>query len=206
MTVTTDNNQATDITTIGARVEIANEGHEYHGEVGAVVEHKSGWLTIALDNTEEEVEVKLRKADLALWVEPVEEVATKTMSGTLNKYRANYVTTHTKRGNKSQSSEKSIAAKYFEGYDHGEVAHMAASLLGMVEFDGLYMQYKHLNNGQMRMNSGNKVNNAIKRGDLVEQDVADLMEKIRSGKYELPSTHALDSVHRPEHLPKVTGQ
>ena len=180
--------------TIGASVRLV-EHKDYQGECGVVSAYVKGWYEVDLNDTEDEVIVKVRAKQLELWVEPIEE--TKTMSGTLNKYRKNYLTTHTAKGNKSQSSKESVAARYFEGYDHCAVAHMVASLLNLPAFDELYHQYAHLNNGQMRMNSGNKLNNAIKRGELIEEDVADLMEEVKSGNYELPNTDKLDRMHRP---------
>lgn len=193
----------TDVIAKLSEVTIIKDGHEYQGEHGIVIDVAKGWYTVEMNDTEEEVIIKMRQADLEIWVE--EEAEEKSMSGTLNKYRKNYQTTHTAKGNKSQSSKLSVTARHMEGYDHGQVAQMAASLLDAAELTSLYHQYAHLNNGQMRMNCGNKINNAVKRGDLIEEDVAAIVEQHRDGSFEMENTETLDRKHRPERCAQILG-
>lgn len=186
---------------IGAKVRIL-EHKDYKDSLGFVTAVSSGWYTVELDDERhsDNHEVKLRQADLELWAE---ESAPATMSGTMGKYRKDYVTTYTAKGNRSQSSATSVTARHMEGYDHAAVAQIAAMLLGsgedVLEF---YHRYAHLNNGQMRMNCGNRINAAVKRGDIVEDDVANVMALVEGGECELTPAGVLDARHRPDRIKK----
>ncbi|AIZ01445.1 hypothetical protein CJY_0046 [Vibrio phage CJY] len=186
---------------LDARVVVSKQGHEADELVGTVTEVKKGWHTVLLDagNT-----VKLQAKHLSPWVESQEadddqaDDKPKGMSGTLNKYRRTYRPSLTAKGGKSQSSTASITARYMEGYDHAQVAQVLALLLGMGEAQTeeslvYYRMYAHLNNGQMRMNCGNRINNAVKRGDLTEDDVKELMESLPA----IWTAEDLDPKHRP---------
>lgn len=183
---------------IGTEVTVI-EHKEHQGAQGIISGIAKGWYSVDLNDTDEEVIIKVRAKALEIWVE--EEVEQKSMSGTLNKYRKTYQTTHTAKGNKSQSSKLSVTARHMEGFDHGQVAQFTSSLLGSdAELMEFYHQYAHLNNGQMRMNCGNKINNAVKRGDLIEEDVAAIVEQHCDGSIVLANTDTLDRKYRPERV------
>lgn len=91
------------------------------------------------------------------------------MAGTLNKYRATYVTSVTFEGRKSLNNGDDLAG-LLERCHHNDVARIAAIALGM-DKEALVEKYAHLNNGQIRMNSGNRIRAAIKRGDITMVDV-----------------------------------
>lgn len=192
---------ASTVIAIDTEVRIV-EHKTYTNQCGVVVAIDKGWYSVDLNDTDEEVIVKVRAKALEIWVEETDEP--KTMHDTLAKYRKTYVTTYTARNNKSQSSPKSVVAKYMEGFDHAQVAQFTSSLLGssmdMLEF---YHQYSHLNNGQMRMNCGNRINAAVKRGDIIEGDVEAIVGQWREGSIELQSAETLDKIYRPERLPKT---
>lgn len=191
---------------VGAEVRIIDEKHKFHGECGVVLEVSKGWWSVDLNDTDEETIVKVRQSALELWVEETDEL--KGMSNTLNKYRKTYKATHTAKGNKSQSSKLSVVAELMEGYDHAYVAQIAASMLGLTKADKkkgieedeqslwLYHAYSPLNNGQMRMNAGNRINAAIKRGDITREDVKHAMENDSW----VVSADELDPKYRPERV------
>ena len=101
-------------------------------------------------------------------LEPHEE-GERTMSQTLNKYRANYVVGVSGSGRKSLHNGDELAT-LLEHKDHNDVAAIAERALGL-EAGTLRTKYQHLNNGQIRMNSGNRIRAALKRGDITIEDV-----------------------------------
>ncbi|MFC3151513.1 hypothetical protein ACFOEK_10790 [Litoribrevibacter euphylliae] len=58
-----------------------------------------------------------------------------------------------------------------KGSTPAEVAQLAAILLGLPQLE-LVKKYAHLNAGQVRMNSGNRIRRLVKKGSITVEDVA----------------------------------
>lgn len=86
------------------------------------------------------------------------------MSATLLKYRQRYTPTTAYSGRASLNNGDPIA-DHFAGMSPLEVMQEAERLLGLDNGE-LVARYENLNPGQQRMNAGNRVRAAIKRGDL----------------------------------------
>ena len=114
---------------------------------------------------------KVKKDDL-LWLA---EVAThlpsqgRGMSETLSRYRASYETTISYSGRKSLSNGDAIA-QFLEMVAPDAVMTQAERILGL-EAGFLTEKYQNLNEGQKRMNSGNRLRAALKRGDITPVDL-----------------------------------
>lgn len=86
------------------------------------------------------------------------------MSRQLQKYRGGYQECVTASGNKSLNNGDEVAS-WLEGKDWAEVCRLADEVLG--EEPGFHAtKYERLNPGQRRMNSGNRIRAAVKRGDF----------------------------------------
>lgn len=113
------------------------------------------------------------KADL-LWLTEVAALlgddASKTMSATLLRYRAKYSPTVAYSGRKSLHNADPIAL-FLEGMEPDDVMAAAERILGL-EPGFLSEKYASLNPGARRMNSGNRIRAALKRGDISETDLA----------------------------------
>lgn len=88
------------------------------------------------------------------------------MAGTLARYKPGYVECVAYSGASSQNNGDALA-QALEGKTPAEVMEWAEKLLGL-EVGFLAQKYASLNPGQQRMNSGNRVRAALKRGDLTE--------------------------------------
>ena len=84
------------------------------------------------------------------------------MSKTLAKHRVNYVRTKTATGGTSMDNDDPIA-QALRGKTPEQVCKLAEQLIPNCEAT---TKYAHLNPGQQRMNAGNLIRNAYKRGDL----------------------------------------
>lgn len=158
------------------------------GVTGVVTEIAKGWVTVTANGESKKYRAKqLEVMEL--------EAPKKSQAETLKEYRKGYRVSVTGNGRKSQASVLSAVAMYWEGNDHGKVAQWAAILLNE-ETLAFYNKYSHLNNGQMRMNSGNRVNAAVKRGEISTTELEAVMEA------EITPTLELDSKFRPERLAK----
>ena len=108
-----------------------------------------------------------------LWLMEIARLVTKAggqrMSETLLKYRANYVPTTSYSGRKSLNNGD-LVAEFLAGMEPLEVLAAAEQILGF-ETGELVAKYQHLNVGQMRMNGGNRLRAAIKRGDITAADL-----------------------------------
>jgi hypothetical protein len=108
-------------------------------------------------------------------VEAEEGEKAKNMGSTLAAYKAAgaYIKSVTAAGKPSMRKADDIAA-FLATMLPEEVAALATEILGL-DFP-LYVgdgtgKYDRLNPGQVRMNSGNRIRAALKRGDIVEADV-----------------------------------
>lgn len=86
------------------------------------------------------------------------------MANTLAKYRVGYVVSVTADGRKSLNNGDELA-ELLEGLDHMQVARVAELALDL-EIGFLATKYAKLNNGQIRMNSGNRIRAALKSGKI----------------------------------------
>lgn len=106
--------------------------------------------------------------------EPEEEPERKTMWA-LKEARKHYVTVSKSNGGKSTNCGDGLASLLLDLLPN-EVALLADRVLE--EADGFHQaKYAHLNPGQVRMNSGNRIRSAFKRGDVTEEDVEDALFK-----------------------------
>jgi hypothetical protein len=85
------------------------------------------------------------------------------MSDVLKKYRGGYKKVQRARGVSLNNGDP--IAKLLEPINPEEMPRVAEVALGLEEGE-LLEKYGHLNNGQIRMNCGNRIRNAVKRGDL----------------------------------------
>lgn len=92
------------------------------------------------------------------------------MADQLNKYRSRYQLSIAASGAKSLNNGDDVA-QALEAKSAIEVMALADQLLGAPKgFASHAARYEKLNEGQKRMNSGNKLRAAVKRGDLVVED------------------------------------
>ena len=118
------------------------------------------------------VKSKAKKADIEAALAELlddESEASREMSATLAKYRSRYTVSVAPSGRKSLNNGDEIA-EILEGRDAKEVLVIAEQLLGL-EAGELQVKYERLNVGQKRMNGGNRIRSAIKRGDVTVDDL-----------------------------------
>jgi predicted HicB family RNase H-like nuclease len=136
---------------------------------GTVIAINRGWATI---NTSTGGERKARVSSLEHATEEGEdeEEGGRRMSSTLNRYKPTYKECVTHNGTKSQNNGDELAT-LLEGMEPAHVAITAAIALGLDDPFALVEKYSSLNPGQIRMNSGNRIRAAVKRGDVTVEDV-----------------------------------
>lgn len=122
-------------------------------------------------NLPAEEAAKLKRDELEWLLEVAACFATKKqqMAEILARYRAKYETCATASGRTSKRCGDEVSV-LFTGLDQNQAALFAELALGL-ELGELREKYGHLNNGQIRMNSSNRVRGAIKRGDLTVEDL-----------------------------------
>ncbi len=139
--------------------------------VWLLVGAKSGWFHVEQDDEKRNVRanqimtvVEMEQDELD---DEDEEEASRNMSRTLDRYRAlgHYQPSIGPNGSKSESNHD-VVANWLEGREPAEVMMLAEQLLGL-DRGFLMEKYGHLNRGQQRMNSGNRIRAALKRGELV---------------------------------------
>jgi hypothetical protein len=102
--------------------------------------------------------------------EAVELTVGQVMASTLRKHRVGYTPVKSAAGKPSLDNGDAIA-QALRGMEWSTVVALAESLLDGVEGGELAERYSHLNVGQRRMNAGNLIRNAIKRGELKVEEV-----------------------------------
>lgn len=135
---------------------------------GEVASQKGSWSTVR----DGETEVKVRTKALEIFDpegEDDEDEKVRAMSKTLNAYKPTYKPTITHNGTKSLNNGDAIA-EALTAMVPLDVVLFAEKMLG--KEGELTERYAHLNPGQKRMNSGNLIRGAIRRGDLTEEEVA----------------------------------
>lgn len=109
--------------------------------------------------------------DVLLAAEPEEGELTQAqvMSRKLREARQRYEVTVAASGNAS-ADNADVIAQALRGLEPRQVVAAAERILGMTEGE-LWARYERLNPGQQRMNAGNRIRGAIKRGDVVADEV-----------------------------------
>lgn len=96
----------------------------------------------------------------------------RSMADTMQRYRNqpdHYQTTTSYTGRKSLSIGDEVA-QFLDGMSPAEVLEAAERILGLEQHE-LAFKYAHLNAGQQRMNGGNRLRAAVKRGDIATTDL-----------------------------------
>ena len=109
---------------------------------------------------------KAKKEVLVAWLEAN---TVRSMSKTLMEYRPGYTLTLSYAGRKSLHNADPVAM-FLAGEDPEVVLTKAEKILGL-DAGFLTEKYAGLNPGQKRMNGGNRIRAALKRGDIVAADL-----------------------------------
>ena len=112
---------------------------------------------------------KAKVADIREWLAENPEPKA-GMAATLLKYRVGYEPSIAYSGRKSLNNGDAIA-HFLSGEEPLLVAARVERILGL-ETGFLVTKYAGLNPGQIRMNSGNRLRAALKRGDITAEDLA----------------------------------
>ena len=118
----------------------------------------------------------MSKKDETAKVETKDEAEVKSMSATMLKYRTKYEPSLSAAGRKSLNNGDDIA-HLLSSLDARDVVHLAEKALGL-KANELWDKYAHLNRGQQRMNAGNRIRGAVKRGELT---VAKVKKVLKAG-------------------------
>lgn len=163
---------------IDAVVRVAEEGDD----LWRVTKLAKGWYTLALLDSPE-VTLKARHADMELVdsaeleqieaEEEEEELTASKMAETLKKYRERYQLSVAKSGKKSLNNGDAVA-QALEYLDWTEVMALCCSLLAL-DYAELEAKYAHLNVGARRMNCGNRIRAAYKKGNVTVIEWIDRM-------------------------------
>ena len=140
---------------------------EGNDTIWTVSDYTKGWYTLEDDegNTKKARGGKLTVID-------AEDSGERTMSKQLNKYRALYEDSVANSGRKSKNTGDDLA-HLLSGMTPMEVCSIAEQVLGLEEGE-LSSRYAEMNSGQIRMNAGNRIRFAIKRGDITADEVAEV--------------------------------
>lgn len=136
------------------------------GAVGTITAIKGQWHTVVL---EDGTTVKGRAKQLTSYDADADlgtddETSKQSLAKTIAKYRDGYVPTIAAGGKKSLSNGDDLAL-FMAGMEPAQVCQLADQLLAVPS--GFHAaKYSHLNRGQQRMNAGNRIRAAAKRGDV----------------------------------------
>lgn len=145
---------------------------EIDGIEAEVLEYKRGWYTV---RTVDGDEIKAREAELEIPGEDDE----RTMNTQLKKAKQKYVAAKNANGERTHHCGDSLA-ELLLALEVGEVLSFADEVLDM-EAGWHATRYGHLNPGQRRMNAGNRIRGAIRRGDINPDDVSKVYERMGFG-------------------------
>ena len=109
-----------------------------------------------------------------------EALAPRRMATTLKRYRGAYEPVVSATGKMSMDNGKPVAVA-LRGLSHGEVHEIAEALLGFTP-GALAAKYGHLNAGQQRMNSGNRLNNSWKKGLVALEDIVAQADAVKDAR------------------------
>lgn len=153
---------------VDAVVRVADEGDD----LWVVTGNAKGWYSLVLRD-EPEVTLKARLADLELVdgseLDEIEseledeELKASRMAEQLKKYRERYTICVAKSGKKSLNNGDPVA-RALEYMDWEEVMGVCCRLL-VLDYYELETKYAHLNLGARRMNCGNRIRAAYRKGD-----------------------------------------
>ena len=121
---------------------------------------------------EDMVATKATAKVIEAWLEANPAKVKRIMADTLKRYRdkeGHYQPTKAYSGRKSLSIGDEVAL-FLDGMTPTEVMAAAERILGLHEGE-LVDRYNHLNLGQQRMNGGNRLRAALKRGDIKTTDL-----------------------------------
>ena len=132
------------------------------GDVKAeVIGHNRGWYT--LDGNR-----KVRTSEI-LGLAAKQDDEEKSLSNTMKKYRKKYTKTTTYNGLPTVNNGDDVAEALAK-LAPNEVVDLAERVLGLSDGE-LWEKYSHLNPGQQRMCSGNRIRAAVKKGTITAKDV-----------------------------------
>lgn len=112
-----------------------------------------------------ELPKRATKAQMVEAIEAHDEPKALPKMHALREARKHYVTTTV--GSKASVNCGDELATLLAPLDHVQVAELASYFAD----EDLLARYAHLNNGQVRMNSGNRLRAMVKRGDVTMDDV-----------------------------------
>ena len=92
----------------------------------------------------------------------------------LAKYRGGYANARSASGSKSKICGDELS-RTLEGLDANQVMSIAELVLGLAKNE-LVRKYEKLNEGQKRMNSGNRLRNAVKKGKISIEQIQSAMQ------------------------------
>lgn len=101
------------------------------------------------------------------------ELLERRQDNVLAKYRGGYENSTTAHGHKSKCNGDKVA-RALEGHTPETVMAAAEILLGMAQGE-LVAKYAKLNPGQRRMNSGNRIRNAVKKGIITANNIEEVI-------------------------------
>lgn len=168
-------------TALEINAPIVVTGNAYAGLTGKIATISKGWYEVELDDGRVQ---KMRAKHLLVNV-PAEEQDTdedeeltdaQKMKATLERHRTGYEKTVAHSGSASLDNGDKVA-KALRGLHPVEAMVLANMVVVPLdpEFDA-FAKYGHLNNGQQRMNSGNKIRGAVKREETTNEEVLGLVE------------------------------
>ena len=177
---THDQSEATEVDTQEIEQRVADEITE------AIPTQKGGTVESVKEEAEKEESIEELSDNLKEEIETLEEMqdevdrqdaedesddeeVKETMSSHLEKYRKEYVDSISSSGKKSKISGDEISLAMV-GLTPEEVMASAEAILGLKP-DELLNRYLHLNPGQKRMNAGNGIRAALKRGDITMDEI-----------------------------------
>lgn len=111
----------------------------------------------------------VKKDTTPVTVKTEDETEVKSMSSTMLKYREKYEPSISSGDRKSLNNGDEIA-HLLAGLEPKAVIAVAERVIKQSK-DSLLTKYEHLNSGQQRMNAGNRIRGAVKRGDATIKDV-----------------------------------
>jgi hypothetical protein len=145
-------------------VELDEEIENAKGQMSTTVSARVSSLQPLVDDEQaEEEEASLQADDVEEAEEEEEEAASSRMAEALRKARTRYVKTHRPSGAATAHNGDTIAKELLD-YEPLEVAEIADRCLKLPK--GTHAErYAGLNNGQIRMNSGNRIRGAWKKAE-----------------------------------------
>ena len=163
-TMTTSTQNTTNENTQASNAQAA----DHNAQIDAMSKKDLVAMAVAAGTHTKSAANRIRKEELAAMFH-VEQPGMRRMKAQLDMYRGGYQDTVSASGNKSLHNGDGVASK-LAGMEPRDVVAMAERLLDMAE-GSLWTKYQNLNKGQQRMNAGNRIRNAVKRGDITAEQV-----------------------------------